>query len=296
MITTNSRGLRMAIFIGTTCILTISGGPGIAAAPKVRTNPLDHLRYVWIEPGTFMMGCADGVPACSDEEKPAHTVQITKGYWIGETEVPVASYQRFATATGQRMPDESDFLGRKLNPAWQQGDLPIVNLTWGDAGRFCEWTGGRLPTAAEWEYAARGGSAAPLYGERDRISWHANNSGTPIDIEKALKALPAGDGRKLLDILKDNGNTMHVVGQKAPNAFGLHDMIGNVLEWVSDWDAPTAATVSQQRDPQGPAAGTRKGTRGGSWITAPERLRVTLRNHSALDYKSNYLGVRCAQN
>ena len=268
-----------------------------AAPPQTRTNPKDNLTYVWVAPGSFTMGCPEGDKACADAEKPARTVSITKGFWTGQTEVTVRAYKRFSQATGQKLPDEPNFRGRVLNPSWSNEDLPIVGVTWGEAKSYCEWTGGRLPTAAEWEYAARGGMTSALYGDVSRIAWNADNSGKPIDSAKALHERAGGDGRKMLDVLKENENTMHRVGQKEPNAYGLLDTIGNVLEWVSDWEAAgVAAPSTPADDPQGPLAGERKGTRGGSWITSPDRMRVTSRTSSTLDYRSNYLGLRCVQN
>lgn len=261
-----------------------------AQAPKTQVNSKDGLSYVWISAGTFSMGCRPD-DACETTALAARPVTLSKGFWMGQTEVTVRAYKRFAEAQQRTLPDEPDFRGRNLNPGWKKLDLPMIAVKWDEAKSYCQWVGGRLPTWAEWEYAARGGSTEPLYGKPEEIAWFADNSGKPLDSDAALAKL-GNDGRKLLDRLKQNGNGPHPVGQKRPNGFGLYDMIGNVLEWVADWEGEWPAS-GEMTDPQGPAGGTRKGTRGGSWITSRSRLRVTSRTHSTLEYKSNYLGIRC---
>ena len=110
--------------------------------------------------GTFMMGCSPGDSECDAGERPAHQVTITKGFWMGQTDVTVAAYKRFAAATGKQMPAEPNYSGRPLNPGWSDDAMPIVDVTWYEAQAYCGWAGGRLPTEAEWEYAARAGSTA----------------------------------------------------------------------------------------------------------------------------------------
>src|SRR5690242_19337093 len=121
----------------------------IWAADQVRVNPKDGLPYVLLKAGTFDMGCSVGDKACPDYEKPARAVRLTKAFWIGRTEVTVGAYKRFAKATDQPMPPEPVLRGRHVNPGWSNDSMPVVAVTWGEAKHFCEWGGGRLPTAAE---------------------------------------------------------------------------------------------------------------------------------------------------
>jgi formylglycine-generating enzyme required for sulfatase activity len=154
-------------------------------------NPLDGLTYVWIPPGAFQMGCSRGGAECFDWEQPARETHIVKGFWIGETEVTQTAYERVMGA----------------NPSHFRGaNLPVDQVGWTDARQYCESVGMRLPTEAEWEYAARGGSSESRYGPLDRIAWLDPNS---------------------------NDQT-HDAGLKQPNGFGLYDMLGNVWEWVED--------------------------------------------------------------
>jgi hypothetical protein len=97
-----------------------------------------------------MMGCSPGDNECHVSEKPSHRVTITKGFWIGQTEVTVGAYKRFAAATGRQMPGAPSF-----NSGWADDMMPIVNVTWDDAREYCTWAGGRLLTEVEWEYSAR---------------------------------------------------------------------------------------------------------------------------------------------
>jgi formylglycine-generating enzyme required for sulfatase activity len=203
---------------------------------EVRENAKDGLKYVWIPPGTFMMGCSPADNECSAEEKPAHQVKVTKGFWMGQTEVTVGAYKRFAAATGRQMPPEPmNINGNALNPGWGDEAMPIVDVTWDDAQAYCSWAGGRLPTEAEWEYAARAGSTEARYGPIDEVAWYYNNS----------------------------GQKTHKVGQKRANEFGLYDMLGNVWEWVNDWYDENYYKNSPAQDPAGPAIGQLRALRGG---------------------------------
>src|ERR1051326_7302875 len=158
-----------------------SGSPAVPGA--TRTNQQDGLEYVWIPPGAFQMGCPIDDTECRDHEKPAHPVTITKGFWMGKTEVTVGAYKRFVRASRRSMPPEpitEDKLA--LNEGWRQERQPIVGVNWEDAKAYCEWAGGRLPTEAEWEYAARAGTAASRYGPLEQIAWYGDTSGdAPLD-------------------------------------------------------------------------------------------------------------------
>jgi formylglycine-generating enzyme required for sulfatase activity len=194
-----------------------------------------------------MMGCSPGDDECDpeDDEKPSHQVTISKGFWLGQTPVTVGAYKRFARGRGAFMPPAPDF-----NPAWMNEQMPIVRVTWDDARAYCTWAGGRLPTEAEWEYAARGGSTEARYGRLDEIAWYADNS----------------------------GGQAHEVGQKPPNSLGLYDMLGNVWEWVNDWYGHEYYNYSPATDPQGPSSGRGRSMRGGCWVNEARIVRVSDRN------------------
>jgi formylglycine-generating enzyme required for sulfatase activity len=234
----------------------------IAPSPaQVRENSKDGLKYVWIPAGTFMMGCSPADNECDGEEKPAHQVTITKGFWFGQTPVTVQAYKRFAGATGRQMPGAPDF-----NNGWTNENMPIVNVTWADAQAYCGWVGGRLPTEAEWEYAARGGSTEARYGPLDEVAWYDQNSGAAT----------------------------HDVGQKHPNGYGLYDVLGNVGDWVSDWYDEKYYQSSPSQDPQGPGSGQRRVVRGESWVGLPRYVRVSNRGTLHPGDRSGQVGFRCA--
>jgi hypothetical protein len=209
-----------------------------------------------------MMGCSPGDNECDDDEKPPHPVTITKGFWLGQTEVTAGGYKRFAAATGRQMPDFDI-----SNPGWVKDNMPMM-VTWNDAHGYCTWAGGRLPTEAEWEYAARAGSTEARYGPIDEVAWDIDSGGTE----------------------------MHPVGMKRANGFGLYDALGNVSEWVNDWFDPNYYQHSPSQDPSGPASGESRVIRGGSWIAGPSGVRVSLRDRFGPGkYEDQKSGFRCAR-
>jgi formylglycine-generating enzyme required for sulfatase activity len=193
------------------------------------------------------MGCS--AAGCEDKEKPSHQVKITKGYWIGQTEVTVGAFEKFAKpAEGQ--------LGAKY---------PVAKVTWREATDYCADVGGRLPTEAEWEMAARAGSDQPSYGDLYRIAWYLDNA----------------EGRS------------HEVGLKEANKFGLFDMLGNVYEWVSDW---FVEMYERQLaiDPVGPPSGVRNRlVRGGSFGTVSGRVTTSHRLQNDPESRDPLVGFRC---
>ena len=225
------------------------------AVGKVKMNAKDGLKYVWIPPGTFMMGCSAGDTECKDDEKPPHQVAITRGFWMGQTPVTVGAYKRFARATGHPMP-----LAPKFNKRWMNENMPSVNVSWNDATAFCGWAGGRLPTEAEWEYAARGGSTEARYGAIGEIAWYSQT---------------------------------HDVAQKRANGFGLYDVLGNVWQWVNEWYDQNYYQSSPSQDPQGPASGQYRVLRGGSWSFDPRDARVSFRGYFNPAIRYDFFGFRC---
>ena len=256
----------------------------------VKPNPKDGQRYVWIPPGKFTMGCSPGDNECVDDEKPAHEVQITKGFWLAQTAVTVAAWKRYTRATGKSMPDEPKYAGRPLNPGWGDEQQPIVNVNWTDSGEFCRWASGRLPSEAEWEYAARAGSRAPRYGNLDAIAWYADNSGKQkIDSAQILTT----DIKNYDKRLNENGNGPHPVALKEPNAWKLYDMLGNVWQWVSDWYAGKYYGQGENVDPSGPPGGQFRALRGGSWFYDPGGVRVSVRSRNEPAGRGSGIGCRC---
>jgi formylglycine-generating enzyme required for sulfatase activity len=208
------------------------------------------------------MGCSPDDTECYDDEKPAHEVTISKGFWMGETPVTEGAYKRYADAKGKSMPvPVHPILREKATP---DDRLAVVSVTWDEAVNYCEWAGGRLPTEAEWEYAARAGSTGARYGNLDDIAWSKGNSAGPTP-----------------------------VGLKQANAFGLFDMLGNVWEWTIDWYSKEYYQEGAQKDPQGPPDGTARTLRGGSWYDLPRSARASGRNRLGPSYRYDVIGFRC---
>jgi formylglycine-generating enzyme required for sulfatase activity len=223
------------------------------AAPNSRDFAGEFVR---IPPGEFMMGCSAGDTTCIVNESPAHRVAITRPFEIGKYEVTQAQWEAVMGANPSR---------------FRGADRPVENVNrWEDAEEFIARLNAfndgyryRLPTEAEWEYAARAGSTGPFQGASAPadVAWFNQNSGMET----------------------------HPVGQKPPNAWGLHDMLGNVSEWVADWYDPVYYATSPTLDPQGPPTGNMRVFRGGSSGVPPIETRVSDRRNRP--YQGNNLSV-----
>ncbi len=229
---------------------------------------------VAVEGGTFQMGSNDG----DGDEKPVHGVTLSD-FCIGKTEVTQDLWQAV--------------MGN--NPSYFKGDnLPVERVSWDDIQEFIEklnrLTGKhyRLPTEAEWEYAARGGKKSRGYkysGSEniDLVAWYWQNSG-----DNHLS------GSWDWDMIKKNNCKTHPVGQKQPNELGLYDMSGNVCEWCSDWYNSGYYKNSPRNNPQGASSGTYRVYRGGSWDISAGCCRVANRSDWSPDLRSINLGFRLA--
>jgi formylglycine-generating enzyme required for sulfatase activity len=182
------------------------------------------------------MGQADG----RDEERPVHQVRVD-GFWLGRCQVTNAEYDVFRRDTGRPASKYRE------QPAFARPEQPVVAVSWFDAAAYCEWLSEkhgrrfRLPTEAEWEWAARGGLDSKLF------PW---GNGPPLERENYARRWREGP---------------EPVATSAPNGYGLHDMCENVHEWCLDWYDPRYYEVSPAENPAGPEQGTRRASRGGSW-------------------------------
>jgi formylglycine-generating enzyme required for sulfatase activity len=225
------------------------------------TDPLVG-KFIRVKGGTFTMGCTSEQGSdCYDEEKPAHKVTLSD-YYIGETEVTQAQWRAV--------------MGNNPSNFKDCDECPVEQVSWNDVKDFLSklnsLSGGeryRLPTEAEWEYAARGGSLSKGYkyagsDDQKEVAWHINNSGS---------------------------KTHPVKGKKA-NELGIYDMSGNVYEWCSDWKGDYSS--GNQTNPTGPNTGVGRVYRGGGWDNNARNCRVSLRDDYGPAYRSLTLGFRLA--
>jgi formylglycine-generating enzyme required for sulfatase activity len=238
---------------------------------------------VHVEGGSYLMGNNKG----NKDEQPEHKVTVIS-FYFGKYEVTFQDFKKFVDATGyvteSEKPDSANFK-HGLSPrakntgTWNMYPSgvpvppadslkPVTNISWNDANAYLAWlskgTGKqfRLPTEAEWEFAAKGGTKTKGYkysGSNflDDVAWYIKNS----------------------------GRQAHTIGSKMPNELGIHDLSGNMREWCSDWYSETWYKVSPEQDPKGPDMGENKVLRGGAWGSEEGRMRVTYRN-SAFPYNA----------
>jgi formylglycine-generating enzyme required for sulfatase activity len=266
----------------------LQGCPPPAAATQGEVGP----EMVRVPGGTFTMGCesAERDGDCYDSESPAHEVTVD-AFYMGVHEVTNAQFAAFLNAEGNQEEGGTEWyeIGSSYAKIKETSDgvfeveegferHPVVEVSWYGARAYAAWlseqTGQsyRLPTEAEWEYAARGGEAGAkdefLYSGSntiDEVAWYSGNS----------------------------GSRRHEVGQKQPNQLGLYDMSGNVWEWVQDWygDYPSEAQVN----PEGPNSGSYRVQRGGCWFNYPGNCRAADRGYNGPTSRGNNLGFRLAR-
>jgi formylglycine-generating enzyme required for sulfatase activity len=249
------------------------------------------------------------------DEYPQHRVEITRPFWLGAHEVTVGQFRQFTQQTGYRTQAERDGQGgwgydpatgrcsgrhpqfTWANPGFPQTDQhPVLNVTWDDAVAFCQWLSEkegrryRLPTEAEWEYACRAGSHARYPHGDDpaglRQTAHLRNlerAAAYADVQDQVHHLAPGE------------SLTAPVGSKAPNPWGLYDMLGNVWEWTADWYGEDFYARSPLQDPRGPAEGSVRVRRGGAWNTFPLYARPAYRNWNSPNTRCINLGFRVAR-
>ena len=226
--------MKSILFIVLATLLCLSAASAQNLPPTYTDD--NGIEFVLIPAGSFLMGCS-GFEPCDSDEEPQHRVTITRPFYMGKFEVTQEQWVKV--------------MGYNDSEGVKDRQYPVNNVSWLEVqkfvGRLNETAGARgyryrLPTEAEWEYAARAGSTAAYCfgdaeGELDRYAWYDRNS----------------------------GGGPHPVGQKQPNAWGLYDMHGNVWEWVWDWYDKNYYKYSRAEDPLGPDSGGYRVLRGGSW-------------------------------
>lgn len=250
----------LGVIVG--CVALSGAAEGLRAAETsggVQVVPDLEIELVRIPAGRFVMGSEEGEDG---DEKPLTRVTLTDDFWIGRYEVTQRAWRILMDGT------PSHFQGDERRPVEQVSWLDAVEFCRrltrreAEAGRLPEGMEFRLPTEAEWEYAARAGIATDYVGELPEVGWYKENS----------------------------GGTPHPVGEKAPNAWGLYDVHGNVWEWCLDWYGPYPG--GEVTNPSGPDNGEERIFRGGSWRSGPVPCGLRNRNGAEPDERQWHVGFR----
>jgi formylglycine-generating enzyme required for sulfatase activity len=258
-------GYPDSIVPSTSVLLVPTPTPGVTVEP----GRLADLARV--PAGAFAMGSQPSDPFSESVERPQHAVQVSE-FWIERTEVSNAAYAACVAAGGCTPPASASSSTRSAyygSAAFD--DYPVVNVTHGQAAAYCAWAGGRLPTEAEWEKAARGPETRYYPWGSERPNRTLANYGKIVNDTTAVDGYPAG-----------------------ASPYGLLNMGGNVWEWVADWYSATYYASSPPSDPPGPAAGQDRVVRGGSWGSDGQFLRTTNRFYHNPSNASPTVGFRCA--
>ena len=271
--------------------------------PTRRTDPFPPIvedlphGMVLIDGGTFQMGCTSEQQDCSSSEKPVRQVTVID-FFMDRTEVPFEAYDAYCDATRRPKPKDE---------GWGRGQRPVINVSWFDVLDYCNWRsdqeglervytvngehvtanmkakGYRLPTEAEWEYAAREKGKSVLFGNGQHL---ADPSQMNFDPGEGYKKSYSRVGTY-------RGKTVEV-NSFSPNALGLYNMSGNVWEWCWDWWVKFYPSYAET-NPTGPSSGSYRVLRGGSWSLSPQYCRVALRGSHAPSHRSNLVGFRLAR-
>ena len=281
----------LAALVSAVLLSWSSAGPAQATSPSM----------VHVRGGNFAMG-ADG-PLAMAHEGPVHTVTVGP-FWIDATEVTVAQFAEFVRATGYTTEAEKYGWSGVFDMAlaeWKRVDgadwrhpngpqsrarprHPVTHVSWNDARAYARWKGHRLPTEAEWEYAARGGLAGKTYSWGDEL-----RPGGRMMANWWQGGFPARNTRE------DGYAGPAPVASFAANGYDMFDATGNVWEWVADRYAPDYYARSPARDPRGPGEGSERVMRGGSYLCASNfcsNYRVAGRSHATPDSGLSNVGFR----
>jgi len=259
------------VFILMLCPYPSIAGSGTPRAGEIWIEPVTGMEFVWVPGGCYMMGCGNWTSDCFSDEKPVHEVCVD-GFWMGKTEVTQGQWKKV--------------MGE--NPAGfkKSDNYPVERVKYQEVEKFTEKLSSstasthkfRLPTEAEWEYAARSGGKPEAYaggGDLNRLAWHHENS---------------------------NGST-HPVATKEPNGLGLFDMNGNVNEWCADTYRAWAYKKHERNNPLFREEGYTRVYRGGSWNSKLKSARCSTRSYETgidrppfIAYRSNDLGFRLVKN
>ena len=243
-------------------LVAVSLAAALASGSEEEASPDPTRGMALVPAGTFLMGADDDIP-----DNPPHEVSVD-AFSIDRHEVTNAEYLEYCRATGAPLPE---FWGMD---AFHSGvdfpHHPVVGVSWREASAYAEWRGKRLPTEAEWEHAARGGLSGMGFPNGATL--------TPEDANSAASRL---------------GGTVPV-GIYPANGYGLHDMAGNVAEWVADRYGADYYRASPRDDPKGPEEGRFRVFRGGGWHSGPNCSRVSYRNALPANWRDFNVGFRCA--
>ncbi len=289
------------VVMSPTLMITMSAPPEPTSVPPpidadpgdTWTRPADGMTMVYVSAGQFEMGSKDG----DSDEQPAHTVTLD-GFWIDRVEVTNAQFVAFLNVRGNQteggetwfdLEDEDcliELVGGEYRPKEGYADHPVIEVSWYGAEAYCKWAGGRLPTEAEWEYAARGPEGY-TYSWGDVFDCTKGNFDDETIINRYV--VPGGEGCDGFDRTAPAGSF-----PGGASWCGALDMSGNVWEWVNDWYVSDYYNRSPGENPPGPESGTSKVLRGGSWdVNSEYDLRAANRYSSGSSISYSYVGFRC---